>query len=107
MPLIITPVFLEFSPSEKVDSKMNDESLILQKIDITNESPIKAVSIRSSGIREKAKALIVGIERNGKRILNPDSSMIFEEGDIVWIVGNPKRIQSFLQGRKTEMSSIT
>ena len=32
------------------------------------------------------------IERNGKRILNPESTTIFEEGDVVWIVGEKKLI---------------
>lgn len=44
-------------------------------------------SIRDSGIREKSHGLIVGIERHGKRILNPDSTMSIEAGDMLWIVG--------------------
>ena len=43
-------------------------------------------------MREKTKGLIVGVEKNGRRILNPDSDLVFEEGDIVWIVGSPWRI---------------
>jgi CPA2 family monovalent cation:H+ antiporter-2 len=35
----------------------------------------------------------VGIERNGQRILNPDSTTIFEWDDIVWIVGDRKKIE--------------
>ena len=50
-------------------------------------------TIRKSGIREKVNGLVIGIERNGKRILNPDSSTIFEPGDIVWIVGNKQKIK--------------
>jgi monovalent cation:H+ antiporter-2, CPA2 family len=35
----------------------------------------------------------VGIERNNQRILNPGSSVAFKWGDIVWIVGEKKKIQ--------------
>ena len=50
-------------------------------------------SIKESNIREHSKGLVVGIERHGKKILNPESDVIFEEGDLIWIVGNEKRIQ--------------
>ncbi|HEY8400892.1 MAG TPA: TrkA C-terminal domain-containing protein, partial [Cytophagaceae bacterium] len=81
------------------------EPIVLQKIDVDNTFPLKSLSIRSSGIREDARALVVGIERDGKRILNPDSSMVFSEGDIVWVVGNPKRLQKFIQTKANAAKS--
>ena len=69
----------------------------LQKIVIEENSPLVARSIRASGIKETTHSLIVGIERNGVRILNPDSSMMFEPGDIVWVVGSPNALSSFLK----------
>lgn len=50
-------------------------------------------SIKESNIRELSKGLVVGIERDGKKILNPESDVVFEEADLIWIVGNEKRIQ--------------
>src|SRR6185312_14319519 len=41
---------------------------------------------------EKTNGLVVGIERAKERILNPDSTTDFEWGDIVWIVGERKKI---------------
>ncbi|HRS09358.1 MAG TPA: hypothetical protein P5221_11065 [Bacteroidia bacterium] len=49
--------------------------------------------MRSSGIREKALGLVAGIERNGERILNPDSTTIFQTDDLVWLVGNVKKMK--------------
>ena len=49
-------------------------------------------SIRDSGIREASDGLVVGIERAGQRILNPDATMTLEVGDDVWIVGDPGKI---------------
>jgi monovalent cation:H+ antiporter-2, CPA2 family len=48
-------------------------------------------SIRDCGLREESNGLIVGIERNGQRILNPDSSFVLRTGDLVWLVGTPTK----------------
>lgn len=54
-------------------------------------------TIRETRVREKAGALIVGIERNGERILNPESNVRFEINDIVFIVANQKRLEVFIK----------
>ncbi|MCM2281344.1 MAG: TrkA C-terminal domain-containing protein, partial [Bdellovibrionaceae bacterium] len=48
-------------------------------------------SIRDSGIREEADALVVGVERGNERILNPDSSMSLLSGDLLWVVCDTKK----------------
>ena len=73
------------------------KDMTLQKIVINSSSPVYHQSIRDSGIREKTQGLVVGIERAGLRILNPDSNLIFENEDIVWIVGNNKKIPDLLR----------
>jgi CPA2 family monovalent cation:H+ antiporter-2 len=73
------------------------EDMSLQKIIISSSSPVFNQSIRTSGIRETTQGLVVGIERAGERILNPDSNLIFENGDVVWIVGNNKKIPNLLK----------
>lgn len=73
------------------------QDMALQKVVINSKSPVFGQTIRDSGIREKTQGLVVGIERNGQRILNPDSNLIFENEDIVWIVGNNKRIPELLK----------
>jgi CPA2 family monovalent cation:H+ antiporter-2 len=59
--------------------------------------PLLQQSIRESKLRERSKGLVVGIERNGERILNPESDLVFEINDKVWIVGNELRIQILLK----------
>jgi CPA2 family monovalent cation:H+ antiporter-2 len=51
-------------------------------------------SIRTCGLREEADGLIVGIERNGERLLSPDSSMTLQVDDLVWIVGDITKIKA-------------
>ncbi|MDB5021185.1 MAG: sodium/hydrogen exchanger [Pedobacter sp.] len=79
------------------DSNFPKNDMTLQQIVINSSSPVYQQSIRDSGIREKTQGLVVGIERDGQRLLNPDSTMIFENGDIVWIVGNHKKIPELLK----------
>lgn len=70
--------------------------IILQKLELRNRTCI-GKSIRESEIREKTHGIIVGIERNGKRILNPESHLILEDSDILWIAGEKKKIAEFLK----------
>ena len=77
------------------------EAVRLQKLVVSSKSQLLHKTIRGSGIREKTKGLIVGIERNGQRIMNPDSFLTFAEGDILWVVGTPWRIKE-LEAEKQE-----
>lgn len=85
------------SETQEEENTFPKQDMSLQKIVINSKSPIFGQTIRNSGIREKTQGLVVGIERNGQRILNPDSNLVFENEDIVWIVGNNKRIPELLK----------
>ncbi|WP_298121636.1 cation:proton antiporter [Flavobacterium sp.] len=73
-----------------------ERDIILQKLELKNRVCI-GKSIRESQIREKTHGIIVGIERNGKRILNPESHLVLEDSDILWIAGEKKKIAEFLK----------
>ncbi|PRY14371.1 CPA2 family monovalent cation:H+ antiporter-2 [Pontibacter ummariensis] len=69
------------------------EDVRLQKLVISSSSVLSNKTIKESGIREMTNGLVVGIERAGTKIMNPDSNLTFAEGDILWIVGSPSRIK--------------
>ncbi|HMJ71122.1 MAG TPA: cation:proton antiporter [Cyclobacteriaceae bacterium] len=79
-----------------VESQIHDDQITLQNFTILKDSKIINKSIRESGLREVGKGLVVGLERNGQRLLNPESNMNLIEGDIVWVVGVRKSIDQFL-----------
>ena len=56
-------------------------------------------SIIESGIRDKAACLVIGIERGSSSIKNPPPSTVFEEGDIVWIVGERDKLIQLSEGK--------
>lgn len=74
-----------------------DREISLQNLTITRDSRLFKKTIRKSGLRGQAKALVVGLERNGERILNPSSSMTLEDNDIIWIVCNKNQLERFLR----------
>jgi CPA2 family monovalent cation:H+ antiporter-2 len=80
-----------------VDPMPEAEDVTLNKLIIDNHTGFRGLSIRASGIREMTNGLVVGIERNGERILNPDSTTVFEWDDVVWIVGDRKKIQDLVK----------
>ncbi len=73
------------------------DDITLQKVLVDEHTKLKEKDIRSSGLREQTNGLVVGIQRDKERILNPDSSTILRWGDIVWIVGDKKKIQQLNQ----------
>ena len=88
----------EAAASDSLESDSRGNEISLQNLTITRDSRLYRKTIRASGLREQAKALVVGLERNGERLLNPDSAMILEENDIIWIVCNKHRLDEFLRG---------
>ena len=71
-----------------------DSDIVLQQFELEHQEFI-GKTIRESQIRELTKGLVVGIEHNGKRILNPESNFIFSKNDVVWVVGDRKKVNVF------------
>ena len=94
--LAAVKLLLEVDLPEINDNSFPDKEMTLQKVVVTTASPVFGLSIRNTGIREKAQALVVGIERGEDKILNPSSDFVFDNGDVIWIVGNNKRIKEVI-----------
>ncbi len=54
---------------------------------VDDSSPYLGKTIRDSGLRESVDGLVVGIERENERLLNPDSTVTIQNSDLLWIVG--------------------
>lgn len=79
---------IKYNPDENSHEKFGLKSLLLY-----SDSEFVGKVIRDSGIRTKISGMIVGIERNGQRILSPDSSMTLEADDLLWVVGDIQKIK--------------
>ena len=66
--------------------------LSLQSLVLETNSKLSGLRVRDSGLREKVGGLLVGVEREGFRQLNPSPDLRLEAGDRLWIVGDPALI---------------
>lgn len=83
-------------PKDGSDQIAEDPNLSLEIITMEEDSEFVGKSIRDSGIRIKVKGLVVGVERDGIRHMNPESDWVLEVGDIVWIVGDSGKISELV-----------
>lgn len=63
---------------------------------VQDGSALIGKTVRETGLREKAHALVVGIERDNERILNPESDVTLQANDLLFIVANKRRVKEFL-----------
>ncbi|GAA4311284.1 cation:proton antiporter [Nibribacter koreensis] len=77
-----------------IEMTVDQPDISLRQLIADTKFPFLHQSIRDSGIREKTNGLVVGIERHGERILNPEPSTVFQLEDIVWLAGDTRLIKS-------------
>ncbi|HVK62615.1 MAG TPA: cation:proton antiporter [Bdellovibrionales bacterium] len=80
-------------PVEAKPIMPHDELYSLDSVVIAEDSAFARKSIRDLGIGEEFGGLVVGIERENERILNPESLTILEPGDVIWVFGHQGRIR--------------
>lgn len=84
----------QLSPAE--DSDLSQSEVSLKPFVIDADSDFRGKSIGESGIRERYKCLIVGLERGNRSLRNPSADTLFEEGDLVWVVGEESHIYELI-----------
>jgi len=65
----------------------------LKSILLTDEHHLVGKTIRDSQIREKINGMVVGLERKGVQILNPDPKTQLQADDLLLVVGEAKKIR--------------
>ena len=73
-------------------TQSTNKNIKIEQFNIEPGSQLIGQSIQQSGIREKNACLILGIERDGRPIMNLSSQTVFEENDSVWIAGEYRQI---------------
>ena len=76
--------------TEQVDAPVQDVRFIHFAIGM--ESPIVGVTLEDSHLREDYGALLVAVQRGEDDYISPTPDLTFKTGDILWIVGDPKRL---------------
>lgn len=89
--------FLEEEDSSIEEKLMPAHDIVLRRYMVKKGTPLCNKSIREAGIREQSQGMILGIERGGQRILNPESTTVLQEGDIIWVAGGDKKLSAFFK----------
>ncbi len=76
------------------------EDIRMRRYRITPQSPMVGKTILECGLREKASAMVAGIERAGMRIMNPKGHLPLASRDVLWLVGNGAAIKQFMEEMK-------
>ncbi len=84
--------------------KKETKEVNMEQFTIAEGSRLIGRTILESGIRDKAACLVIGIERGETSIKNPSPTTVFEEGDIVWIVGEHDKVLRLSEGKTVENS---
>lgn len=80
-------------PSHSPTRAADTSGYELKRFDLSKDGALKkGMTIRNSGIRERFGAMVVGVEREQKRIMNPDSDTRILPGDTLWVVGQSEAL---------------
>lgn len=74
--------------------------VVLEHFKVTDDSVFANKNIREGEIREKIHGIVVGIENEHGRVVNPDSTYVIRPGDTVWVVGDKLRLLSLQKSKQ-------
>ena len=81
----------------KEDLTLENREMKLRQIIISKSSPFVGKTLEESGIRSIYGCMVVGLEE-GKENLSPvNPKRRFEEGDIIWLVGEEESLNTIVQ----------
>lgn len=71
--------------------------MMLKQFVIDAGSVFLGKTIREAGIRERYRCLVAGVERGNAELMTPDVNAPFEEGDVVWVVGEKEDVYQLVK----------
>ena len=72
------------------------QQLLAISIPIQKGNPLLGQSIRSSNIRDKGQCMVIGLQRGPFTITTPHVSLIFENDDLLWVLGRPDMLKKLV-----------
>lgn len=66
-------------------------------ITVDEHSGLLNKSLKDANIRDNWNALVIGLERGAYTITNPNISLVFEKGDLLWILGKQKMLNTLIR----------
>ena len=69
------------------DPEIEKREMHLRQLILTAESPFIGKTLRNSGFRDQYNCMVVGVEEGQENLTLIDPERLFEQGDIIWVVG--------------------
>ena len=79
------------------DTDIEKREMKLHRMVIRHGSPFIGKSLRDSGIREHYDCMVVGVEEGQQNLTMITPTRPFEQGDVLWVVGESESITRLLQ----------
>ncbi|MDE5918491.1 MAG: cation:proton antiporter, partial [Duncaniella sp.] len=79
--------------SDDNDNAAPHGEIKLTSIRLSDDSPLVGKTVVTSGLRDKYESLLVAVQIDSA-YLQPDPARRFEAGDVLWIVGDTKRLST-------------
>lgn len=84
----------ELVAEQGLDSRRTQVSL--EQLVVKSDMDFCGKTLAESRIREKAQCAVLGIEHDGKTVMNPDASTVLAEGDTLLLAGESDQILQLL-----------
>ena len=85
---------LSSSAIDLEDERYQSGEMILRCVPVTTASSFLGKTIRNAGIREHYHCLVAGVEKQDGQLHTPNAAIPFEDGDVLWIVGEKKDVET-------------
>ena len=87
---------LQRSSAADIPDNLQDGEMILRRLPVGPSSPFLGKALKDSGLRNRYKCLVAGIEKADGSLHIPNAALPLEEGDNLWIVGEKKDVETVL-----------
>ena len=74
-----------------------EQQFLSLAITIDKHSPTLGTSLKAADLRQKWSCLVIGLERGAFTITNPNVSLVFEENDLLWVLGKQKMMNTLIR----------
>ena len=78
------------------DPNLERREMKLRQLIIGKDSPFVGKTLEESGIRDIYSCMVVGLEEGKENLSSFPPKRKFQEGDIIWIVGEMESLQELL-----------
>ena len=78
------------------DPELEKREMKLRQLIIGSDSPFIGKTLEESGIRSLYSCMVVGLEEGKENLSSISPQRRFEEGDIIWVVGEEEALQTLL-----------